>query len=269
MNKSVTVSQTSIMVLNNTDASGAKSSSSSSLVWHISTQRATKKNPKYQTWLITEETVVHTPSPSFSIHLNGSRLQFQAKVPLKCRVSNLFPHNLVFLNLLWLCLVPAWIHSAGHKRHDTVPRLALERALMSVSSLFKLLLAATLFILSSRIYAVVTSNCEGMKLNFGISIGENCVGTFLTITGPISGWAVPTWWIKKSGHSQLGMLGKGCFSVAGICVVRVHKGKERRAWCCPWVEFLLKYTQKRFPTFLQILTEEKKILLGGKWDLKI
>lgn len=88
-------------------------------------------------------------------------------------------------------------------------------------------------------------------------------GTFLTITGPVLGWEVPTWRIKKSGYSQLGTLGEGCSS--GIRVVRMHhEGKERRTWCCPWVEFMLKYAQKCFPAFLQILIEDKKRFLGGE-----
>lgn len=66
------------------------------------------------------------------------------------------------------------------------------------------------------------------------------------------------------------MPGKGCFTVAGIHAVRMHhKGKERRAWFCLWVKFMLKYIQRCFSTFTQILVEGKKDYWGQTWDLKM
>lgn len=96
--------------------------------------------------------------------------------------KSLSPHPRVSQSVLLSSSMNSFCLSQGH---DIVPRLALERALMPVFSLSKLLLAVYLFLLTTKIYAVLTSNHGGMKLNFCMLIGENCVGTFLAITGPI------------------------------------------------------------------------------------
>lgn len=60
------------------------------------------------------------------------------------------------------------------------------------------------------------------------------------------------------------MLGKGYFSVARACVVRLHhKGKERRSWCCSWRNSCSNI-QKGFLTLLQILIEGIKETVRGE-----
>lgn len=174
--------------------------------------------------------------------------------------KSLCPHCW-FLNLLALCLVPSWVHSAGHKS----------------------------MILCHANDCIFTFPAPACSIVFSFKHQDSC-STDLQPQGnetellhlskrklrghlPDNHWtnfriSSSLWCIKKSDHFQPRMLGKGRFPVAGICAVRMHhRGKERRAWFCLWVEFMLKHIQKCFSTFSQILIEGKKETTGGRDEI--